>query len=221
MAKKITTPNKKVTNLKESQAAKTLSLNKKFIFQVLMIMILGTGVFFFAKKYRGLFLAGTVNTKPITRWELNKAMTKQYGKQVLDEMVAEKLLTSLAKKENVTVSSEDIDTEIAKITEQVGGEDALNQTLEQYGMTRDSLRERLSTTLLQKEIAEKLFGSEVNVTDEEVNTTYEQNKDFYGEKTLDNVKADLIEQLKGQKLQQKFSAWFETQKNEAQINIYL
>lgn len=221
MSTKKTTPNKKVTTNKENNATKRPSLNNKFIFQIFIIIVLGTGVFFFAKKYRGLFLAGTVNTTPITRWELNKAMAKQYGKQVLDEMVAEKLLTSLAEKESVAVTPEDINDEVAKITEQVGGEDALNQTLTQYGMTRDSLRERLKTTLLQKKIAEKLFSSEIEVTDEEVNTAYDQNKDFYGDKTLDDVKADLIEQLKSQKLQQKFSTWFEDQKTKAQINIYL
>jgi foldase protein PrsA len=216
MATKKTTPNKKVTS-----SNKTLSLDKKFIFQILVIVLLGAGVFLFAKKYRGLLLAGTVNTKPVTRWELNKAMVKQYGKQVFDEIVSEKLLAAVAKRENITVNPEDLDAEVAKITEQVGGEDALNQTLEQYGMTRESLRERLNTTILQQKIADKLFGAEIEVTDEEVSAAYDQNKDLYGDKTLEDVKADLVDQLKGQKLQEKFFNWFQEEKSKAQINNYL
>lgn len=212
---------KKKTSPITNNAVLTLKQNRKFIVQIAVIVVLGLAVFFIAKKYRGMIIAATVDTTPITRWQLNKRMAAQYGDQVLEEIIGETLLLKTAKKEGLTVSQSDIDQEIETIKEQLGGEEGLNQALVQYGMSIEDLKTRLQTSLLQQKLAEKLFGDQVEVTQEEVEQTYESNKEYYTDKTLEEVQEEIAKQLKEQKLQEKFFAWFEEQKTKAQINTYL
>ena len=77
--------NKTVKKIKKSKAFKQIEKNKKFISLTILILALGIGGFFLAKRYRGLVVAAVVNKTPITRWKLNQTMTTRYGHPVLEE----------------------------------------------------------------------------------------------------------------------------------------
>jgi foldase protein PrsA len=214
--KKKTTPKKVINNTKRLNLPLK---DQRFLIQILLVVAVGVLVFFLAKKYRRFFLAGTVNTTPISRWQLNQRLVDQYGEQVLEEMVNEAILKDLASKSGVEVSDQDISDERNKIIEQVGGQEAFDQALVQYGLTLDSLNDRLRITLTQEKLAEKNIS--VEVSDEEVQQEFKTNASFYEGKTLEEASGEIRDVLLEQKLQQEFAAWFDQQRQAAQINLYI
>lgn len=233
--KKTNTPKKSATQRKSAAAPKKVikpitpitspvklpktNLNPRFLGQVLLVILLGVGMFLLAKQYRGLVVAGTVNKSIITRWELNNLLTKRYGQAVLEELVNNELLRVEAEKQGITVTDEDIAAERQNLVDNLGGEEGLQQALVQYGLSEVDLADQIRLRLLQERLAEKLFSTEV--TDEEVKTYFDANKALYEDKEFDAVKEEIKTGLLQQKTQQEFLTWFNQLKEEADINIYI
>lgn len=190
-----------------------------FFAKLLVLVLIGVAIFWVVRKYRGSIIAAVVNKAPIMRYELNQKLVERYGQTVLDEMVNERLLGQLAKKEGITVTSEDIQKERDALKERLGGEENLQTALQQYGLTEADLNSQITLKLYQQRLAEKLF--KVEVSDEEVKTFFDDNKTLYEGKKFDDVKGEIKESLKQQKLQQEFSQWFEEQRKAAQIQTYI
>ncbi len=215
-SKKNKTKNKKgslLSSLKRSR------YNRRFVLQVLFAALLGGSAFFLAKNYRNLILVGTINNTPISRWQLTSLLLKRYGQVTLDEIINETLLKDLAKKESITVTSDEVVTEKQNLIDRLGGEEKLNATLQQYGLSKEELDKRLEISLIQKQISEKLFT--VQVSDKEVKDYFDNNKYLYPDQKLKDIQAKIKDILSNQKLQQEFSKWFEQKKKEAKINRYI
>lgn len=206
------TTNETVVNSKKS-------FNTKFLRQVLLVLIIGSLAFFLARRYRGLIIAATVNSTPISRIELNQKLNERYGKSVLDEMVNTALIKDLARQNDITVTEEDVKSERQKIVDNLGGEEALNTTLEQYGMTSTEFEERLKSVSLERKLSDKLFP--VEISDADAQKFYEDNKDAMGGKSFEELKADIVDNLKQQKQQQQFSDWFKQEKDKAKIQTFI
>jgi hypothetical protein len=195
------------------------SLNKTFLRNLLIVILIGVGIFMVTKKYRGLVIAGTVNTTPISRFQLNQKLNERYGKATLEEMINAALLKDLVKQNGITISAEDLKKERDLVVERVGGEDSLKTALEQYGMTEADLNERIESVLMEKKLAEKVLP--VEVTDTEAEQYFKDNQAGFEGKSFADVKEEIINSLKEQKQQQQFADWFKEQKNKAQIQTYI
>jgi foldase protein PrsA len=102
----------------------------------------------------------------ITKEELYNKMKEQYGDQVLNQMIDEKVLEDKYK-----VSDKEIDKEIDKIKKELGGEDAFKQALQQNGLTDEKqLRERVKSMILN----EKAATSGVKVSESEMKKAFEE-----------------------------------------------
>ncbi len=213
------TDNKTVKKIKKSKVIKQVEKNKKFISLVLLILVLGIGSFFLAKRYRGKVIAAVVNKTPITRWKLNQTMATRYGQPVLDELINNELLRQKAKQEGITVSQEQVQTELDLLAERFGGAESLDIIRDQYGLSQSDLEEQIRLRIIQEQLADKLF--DLDVTQEEVEQYYEENTSAFEDQELAEVEQQIRENLLNQKLQQEFSAWFDKAKQEAQINTYL
>lgn len=225
MTKKVTS--KKSVNSKmveespfESMATpvKTKSPNK-FPFLLAVVILIGVGGFLLAKKYKGLVVAGVVNTQPITRMQFEKVLVGRYGQQAFDEMANNILLEQLAAKNGVKTDSKEVANEIKKYEDQVGGKDALNSMLQKQGMTRADLEEQARITVLANKLAQKLF--KVTVEDSEVKKYYDDNKSMFDKKTFDEVKDQIKSYLEQQKVGEKFSEWFQGERLKATIKSYI
>lgn len=202
-----------------SLKSKTPKINQRFILNLLLVLLVGTLVFLLAKRYRGLVLAGIVNKSPISRFELNQVLAKRYGKAILDELINERLLLQAAKENKVEISEKDIDAEITKLEETLGGKENLNTAMEQYGLSADDLRTQIRLRLLQTRLADKVVT--VEVSEEEIKKSFDDNKALYEGKKFDDVKEQIRAELLTQKSQQEFGRWFQEYKAKAQIGIYL
>ncbi|KKT37360.1 MAG: Bacterial trigger factor like protein [Candidatus Collierbacteria bacterium GW2011_GWF1_44_12] len=195
--------------------------NMSFVIKLIAVILLGTAAFLLAQKYRSVFVAGMVNTRPVTKWELNRRLVERYGKVAFDEIVTEVLLMDAAKENGVTVSKQEIEAEVVLNETNYGGKDALREMAKTAGITTDKqLNDFFELKLTVSKLQEKLFPEEV--TDEEIKTYYDENKELvYKDKSLDDVKEEIKSQLLQQKVSQKFSEWFGKLREDAKISNFM
>lgn len=174
---------------------------------------------YLALEYRGLVVAASVNGTPISRLSVVQEAEAQLGQQTLENLVNQELIRQKAESSHTTVSQEEIDARITEIEESVTASgQTLDSLLSLQGMTREMLSDQIKTQLT----VEKLLAGDVTVTDEEVNTYLEENKEFLPEgQSEEENKNQAKEQLRQQKLSERFSTWISELKNEAKINYYV
>lgn len=184
---------------------------KKTLIIMAIIIIAG-----FIYVFRGLFVAATVNNQPITRIAVDRELEKENGKQVLDSLITKALIFQEARKENITVSQQEIDSEIQKIEKNLS---AQGQTLDQALAASNMKRSDLIDQIRIQKIVEKKFAKEITVTDKEIDDYISQNKITTPDNTKpEDTRARVKQQLEQQKLSEKFQSWVTDLRKKAKIN---
>ena len=187
---------------------------------ILLALVLAAGIgTIMAKRYKNLVIVGKVNGLIVSRWELEKALNDRYAKTVFDDLASTTLLKQLAKTNDIVVSRDELKKEIEATETRLGGKEALQTTLDRLGYSQTRFEEEMKTQVTVRKLAEKLF--KIEVTDQEVAKFYDDNKTLFPDKTLDDVKLDIFQNLTEQKLQQQFTTWFQEEKGKAAIQSYL
>ena len=152
---------------------------------LIMAFIIAAGVFltFILNKESAV---ASINNETITKDELYETLVKQYGSDTVDQMINDKIVEAEAKKKDITISTSTVNSEIDKLKEQYGGEDAFNQALVDSSTTLTALKSDIKNYLLIK----KLLEPEIKITDDEMKTYFEENKDSFA--TAEQVKASHI-----------------------------
>ncbi|WHZ01221.1 peptidylprolyl isomerase [Neobacillus sp. YX16] len=158
--------------------------NKKLVF-VIGVLILAIGVFLSLALSNDKAIA-KINGDAISKDELYNVMVKQYGAATVEQLIADKIVASEAKKQNITISDEELNKEVDKLKESYGGEEAFEQVLASNNTTVDVLKEDLKNYLTMR----KLIEPQIEITDEELKTYFDENKDSLGE--AEQVKASHI-----------------------------
>ena len=107
--------------------------------------------------------------------------------QIMPQLVGIEIAKAYAQEQNITVSDEEVDQEIAKIKEQVGdqarssgqdmsNQEAYEQALKQNNITEDQLREDIRENLPVQKVQERVAG-DAEPSDEEIQNYYEKNKE--------------------------------------------
>jgi len=139
------------------------------------------------QKADGETAVATVNGTSITKDQLYAKLVEAGGEGTLQSLITTTLVDQEAKKANITATTdEDINNEVAELTAQFGGEEALNNALDQSGMTMDDLKKQMPIQVQMRKILEP----QVTVTDEEIKTYYDANKASYD--TAEQVRASHI-----------------------------
>ncbi len=156
----------------------------------------------------------TVNGEKITQAELNERLMQQAGKEVLDQMITEKLILQEAKKKGIKVSEKEIDKKIEEFKKRFPDEKTFRAQLKENNMTLDFLREQLKLQL----ILEKILKDKIKVSEEEVKKYYKENKEmFFPGKKFEEVKEQIEEELEYQKISMQTQIWIEELKKKAKI----
>jgi foldase protein PrsA len=199
-------------NLKQVSAPKTLLKKQKKVFVTLAVIVIFASLAYY---FKGQFVVAMVNGRPIWRWTLVRELEKQAGGQILDSLITKTLIFQEAKKQKISVSSEEIDQEVKKLEEQMTAQgQSLEQVLGLQGMTRETLEEQIEI----RKIIEQIVGSDIEITEEEVDKYFEENKDYLPE---DISREEVKEQLKQQKIGEEFQAWVESLRDGAQVSTFL
>lgn len=156
----------------------------------------------------------TVNGEKITRDELADRLIKQSGKEVLDQMITEKLINQEAKKKGINITEAEINKKIEEVKKQFPDEKTFQSQLAANNLTLDNLKEQIKLQL----IIEKALKGKVKVTDKEIKSYYEENKNtFFKGKKFEEVKDQIKEELEYQALSFQVQSWVESLKKKAKI----
>ncbi len=180
-----------------------------------IILLVGVILYFGSKKYGNLIVVATVDGKPITRITLWQKLDKRFGSQMLDEMVNEQIIRNEMQKKNIVISQADIDKKIKDLEIQFKNQAGLDQMLALQGMTRDDLRSQIELQLA----IEKIVPTQ-KVTDQEIQSYYDQNQPQYGEELTESVKQQIKNTLLQQKTSKVFSDWFDKVKKQVRVVKY-
>ena len=180
------------------------------VIAVAILLLGGLGYY-----YKNLLVVATVNGSPISRWSVLSQLEASSGKSVLDSIITKKLIENEAASKNVSVTAEDVDTEIKSIEERLKSQNTTLETaLKSENMTMEKLKEQVTINkALQKLVADKLA-----VSDEDVDAYLKQ---MGGEIPTTVSEAEFKAQIKTQLQNQKFSTEAQTliDSLRAQANI--
>lgn len=177
------------------------------IIVLLIIIVIFIGLFIYA---RTLSPIAKVNGKRITRVSFITELEKQSGNAVLDGMITKTLIYEEANKRKISITEKHIQDEVKKTT--------LEKTLEAEHITRDDLHERIKLNLTAQKIIEKY----TKVTDKEVEAFIEKNPDvFQNREVSKEIKADIKERLRQQKIAEQIKILINNLKKNSQIEVYI
>lgn len=183
---------------------------------VILVIIAVLGVLYLA---RSLFFAAIVNGMPITRIAIINELEHQAGKQTLDTTIDKTLILQEAKRQNVVVTKEEIAQDVKKIEDSLAKQGQnFDQLLTAQGMTRDQFTEQLK---IQK-MVQQMLGKDIVITDEEIDKFLKDSKASIPEGTSEaQLRESAKEQLKNQKIGEKYQTWIEDLRKKAKIYTFV
>ena len=125
--------------------------------------------------------------------------------QILSQLVVSELLDQWADDLGVDASEEEIAEERENLIEEIGGQEAFDQAVEQSGLSEEDVTLQIRQRVLQNKISDEV-GGDAEVSEEDIKAFYEENKEArFGEQATarhilveDKAKADrLFKQIQG------------------------
>ncbi|MFD0959830.1 peptidylprolyl isomerase [Paenibacillus chungangensis] len=128
----------------------------------------------------------TVNGTNIKKEDLYEFMVKRYGTATLDNMITEELIRQEAEAASITITEDDVTNQLDALKLGFPSQEVFDMQLMQAGITEEELREdmRIQTLLI------KLLEPQTEVTDDEVQQYFDQNKATWS--TTEQIRASHI-----------------------------
>jgi len=159
--------------------------NKKIILPILAVVLIALIVVAVILVQKNDTVA-SIDGEKITQDDLNEALNKQYGTSILETLIANKVVDLEADKEKVKVTDKEQEDELNELIESSGGEDAFNAALEANGASKADIEDELLRYLKIK----KLLEPRIEVTDDEIQSYFDENKASFD--TAEQVEASHI-----------------------------
>lgn len=106
------------------------------------------------------------------------ALQAQIQAQILTELIEATLIEQGAAERGVEIDEDDIAEQRAELAEQLGGEEQLQQAIEQQGLSEDDIDTLLRDLTYRDAVTEDLVG-DTEVTDEDVAEYFEENPEQF------------------------------------------
>lgn len=190
------------------KSSNRVSLKSKLV----LLVILGLLVVFGLWK-KEWFVAAMVNGQPITRWELNQVLVKQYGVQTLDNMVSQKIAEQEVAKQGTAVTDKEVDDRINQISSTMPTGMTLDQALQMQGLDKAEFRKQVKLQLA----IDKILASKITVSDKEIDGYISSNAAQFKSVSSATARDTAKKTLEQQKASETFSAWFTSLKQSAKI----
>lgn len=239
-----------IKNLQEEALSKKTKNKKVIIIAVILLVIIGITSYFLPQKFNilsilnlstGSTLAAVVNGEKITKDDLsyridkNREVFKQRGsdlsdekvlakinKQMLDEMINEKILLQNAKKEGITASSDEILIAYDNLVSKFKNKDDFDRELASLSITEKGLKENINKQILLSKYVEK------NTEVKNITATKEETRDLYNRyksnqkdiPKFEDIEKQLESEVKQQKTRVMVADLIEKLKKEIEIKIF-
>lgn len=205
----VTAPKEEVQVKKEN-----IVIRKKNLIAFAVVLVMIAFIYF----YKGLFIAATVNGSPVSRISVIQSLEKSSGKQALNNLITRKIIADEVRKQNITVSDEELQAGIKEIRDQVAAQGGtLEQVLAQQGITLDDFEknERIQIQV------EKLLGDKIMVTDAEVSKYITENKLNIPKDQLAIAQAQIHRELRSEKLKNEGQRLVDSLREAARISYFV
>ena len=196
---------------------KNISNNRTLYTRYLAItlLVIAVGAFLFFKK--NWFVAAVVNNQPITTVEYYQNLKAKDNKDILNQIVRDKLITQEANKNGIVISQQDLDKKTGEIEKQLGGKEQLKQALESRNISEEEFKNQIRIQLL----VEKLLKDQIKVEDKEIDEYIANNKDNTSLGVDIKDRNAVKDQLQNEKLNDKFQSWYDNLQKKAKIYILI
>lgn len=188
-------------------------MNSKLLGLLLIIVLIGLLTYKLGPK----LVPAVVDNQLVTRFELWSRLEKSYGAQALDDMVNEKILDAAIAKSGVKVDQVKVDDQIKTLETQFEATGGLDEALKQRGLSRKDLESQIRTQLA----VEILLADKITPSEADVKAQFEGGATtVYKDKSFDDAKAGIAEELKQAKLRDEFLVWFAEIKKTAKVKNF-
>jgi foldase protein PrsA len=161
-----------------------LKKNKRTVLIILILLItMGISLSFALKKDETV---AKINGEAISKDDLYSEMVEQYGAATIDKIIGDKIVAAEAKKQKINITNSILNKEVEKLKASYGGEEAFKQGLESNNTTLAFLKQDLKNYLTIKQLLEP----QIEITEEEMKTYFDENKDSFAE--AEQIKASHI-----------------------------
>lgn len=145
----------------------------------------------------------------VSRSAYIKEMERQYGDQVVNEMLAKAAIAQAAKEKGINVSEEDVTKAVDADKARAGitTDEDFSKALAQNGITPEDYRAYVKVTVTLDKLLE---GTISEPTEKEISDYFTQNKELYTGKKLEEVKSQIIDDLKTANLNTQRQEWIST-----------
>lgn len=160
-----------------------------------------------------LLVVSVVNNKPIWSWQLNKTMMDRFGKQTLEGMISEELISEEAKKQGVVVTPQDLALKQAEILKTLGQNISVDELLKYQGITRAEFDNQIRLQLL----VQKILGKDITITETDVDDYVTKNRATLVASEPAELRTEARQAILDAKVGEKLQAWFTELKTKAKI----
>ncbi|WP_456276848.1 peptidylprolyl isomerase [Bacillus sp. AK128] len=164
------------------------NLNKKVLYCLIGSVGIAVLIISFVLINKETYVA-TIDGMKISESELHEFLVSQYGADAVDQLITEKIIEMEIEKEEVEISKEEIDTELLEFKEYYGGEEAFQEVLDLNGVALSTVLNNIETSIA----VNKLLEERISVTDEEMETYFEENKDSFAQQEQVQASHILVE----------------------------
>lgn len=137
--------------------------------------------------------------------EQTRALFDRFREDFLNQLATQEALLREAEARGLTVPEEEIDAQITAAQESLGGEEAFTQAIQELGYQDvEAYRQYVREGLLAQRVVEELRAG-LEITDEDVQTYFEQNQDLFGDAAFEDAQDQVRAQLENERLTQRFT----------------
>ncbi|OGY07814.1 MAG: hypothetical protein A2782_01585 [Candidatus Blackburnbacteria bacterium RIFCSPHIGHO2_01_FULL_43_15b] len=165
---------------------------------------------------RNWVLAATVYNKPVWGFEVLNRMDKNYREAELQAVIDGRVIMDEAAKRNAVPAPEDVKNRFIELENRYGGADTFKRLLAQQGQSRESFESTLKLQLAM----EKMYSSEINITEQDIDNYVKENKNLLIATDAASQRQEAKQQLTDQKQQEVFSQKFAELKQKANVRIF-
>jgi hypothetical protein len=204
-------------NIKESKVT-------KYSLMVLVILLFFVLVDLGVQYLNNDYSVAVINGERVTEREYYYRLDQAYGSAIVSQLIDETLIRQEAEEQGVKATEEEIQEDLDEITEQVGGEEQLNLSLDAYNLTLDDLKRQIEIDILST----KMLEPTLEYTEEDVKAFFEQYSEAIfpqeaaeleeGELLdYESFKDETLEVFIQQEVSQAQAPWLEGLRTEAKI----
>lgn|GEM_PF-1062873 len=136
--------------------------------------------------------------------EEGAVMIPQIQQQAIESLISQNVMLQEAENQGIDVSDEDVEENIANLTEQFGGEEGLEEAMEAEGLDDESLRAFIRENLMIENLFSRNLNMEgIEVTEDEKEAYYAQLEENWEEQGQEHVPFEEVEEQITQQLQQQ------------------